>query len=460
MTLRDYCNLRDWGVGVCGRHPFNGNIPEKDVEAFARLAMLGDLTGAGHDVDPELGGAFLALGGKNKELQAALKQAGIKSLAPEEGFRVYNYGGFGVHRRGDWMITLKGYNSDVWSTEIYAADNRFGRYISYGSAQLIGSGGAEASGYVQDGWDWNRYPGVTSIHLPFEKLESPLPGTLMEKNTSRFPGVSSLEGMNGCLAFTYTERDRVNFCSGATATKSVFCFDNRIIHIGTGITNDSSYPTETTIYQLKLDEKTEEVDVADTKGNVYIIRNGYGVTVEKKSQTSPSDTKKKTGTGNFITAYIDHGTSPQNASYEYLMLVRPSSKDEGRFAKKLPYTVIQADNHAHVVRDDITGITAYISYGGYASEETLVAGSEPETIVMERTRDDGKVVMSVCTPDLGITEKGYTTTQQSQKKVILKGTWSLSSPSENVDLIIEDGNTVISAICLHGQPVEFTLNNN
>lgn len=485
MTLRDYCNLRDWGVGVCGRHPFNGNIPEKDVEAFARLAMLGDLTGAGHDVDPELGGAFLALGGKNKELQAALKQAGIKSLAPEEGFRVYNYGGFGVHRRGDWMITLKGYNSDVWSTEIYAADNRFGRYISYGSAQLIGSGGAEASGYVQDGWDWNRYPGVTSIHLPFEKLESPLPGTLMERNTSRFPGVSSLEGMNGCLAFTYTERDRVNFCAGATATKSVFCFDNRIIHIGTGITNDSSYPTETTIYQLKLDEKTEEVDVADvyaesfpfsyrhmkdgmlnltdTKGNVYIIRNGYGVTVEKKSQTSPSDTKKKTGTGNFITAYIDHGTSPQNASYEYLMLVRPSSKDEGRFAKKLPYTVIQADNQAHVVRDDITGITAYISYGGYASAETLVAGAEPETIVMERTRDDGKVVMSVCTPDLGITEKGYTTTQQSQKilkKVILKGTWSLSSPSENVDLIIEDGNTVISAICLHGQPVEFTLNNN
>ena len=116
-----------------------------------------------------------------------------------------------------------------------------------------------------------------------------------------------------------------------------------------------------------------------------------------------------------------------------------------------------------MVRDDITGITAYISYGGYASAETLVAGAEPETIVMERTRDDGKVVMSVCTPDLGITEKEYTTTQQSQKilkKVILKGTWSLSSPSENVDLIIEDGNTVISAICLHGQPVEFTLNNN
>ena len=485
MTLRDYCNLRDWGVGVCGRHPFNGAIPERDVEAYARLAMLGDLTGSGSSVDPELAGAFIALGGKDKNINAALKQAGAKVLAHKDGFRVYNYGAFGIHRRGDWMITLKGYNSDVWSTEIYAADNRFGRYISYGSAQFISAEGAEASGYTQEGWDWNRYPGVTSIHLPFEKLDSPIPGTLMERNDSRFPGVSSLEGMNGCLAFTYVEKDRVNFCAGATATKSVFCFDNRIVHIGTGITNNSTYPTETTIYQLKLDEKTEEVDIndvyaetfpfsyrhskdgqvnlTDTKGNVYIIKNGYGLTVEKKAQTSPSNTKKKTGNGNFITAYLDHGASPQNASYEYLMLIRPNSKEEGKYTKKPPYSVIQADAAAHVVKDDVTGITAYISYGEYASEKTLLAASAPETIVMERTRQDGTVVMSVCSPDLGITQKGYTTTQPSQvivKTVTLNGNWSLAENNDKVVLDNEGGKTVVSASCQHGQPVEFILKQN
>jgi chondroitin-sulfate-ABC endolyase/exolyase len=316
-------------------------------------------------------------------------------------------------------------------------------------------------------------------------LESPLPGTLMERNDSRFPGVSSLEGKNGCLAFTYVEKDRKNFCAGATATKSVFCFDNRIVHIGTGITNNSPYPTETTIYQLKLEDKTEEVDVGDvyaetfpfsykvmedgkinltdTKGNIYILRNGYGLTVEKKAQTSPSDTKKKTGTNNFITAFIDHGASPQNASYEYLMLVRPTSKEEGKYTKKLPYTVIQADDNAHVVKDEITGITAYISYQGYASGTTLLAQSEPETIVMERTKEDGNVVMSICTPDLGITEKGYTTTQPSQplaKRVVLNGNWSLTEPSDNVKVSHEGGNTVIVATCQHGQPVEFNLKNN
>ena len=435
-------------------------------------------------VYPDLAGAYIYLQGKHKDIQAQFKKEGVKAEGPSEGFRVYNYGGFGIHRRGDWMLTLKGFNSDVWGSEIYAADNRFGRYLSYGSAQLIGNQGAEESGYTQVGWDWNRYPGVTSVHLPFDILENPRKGTLMERNSSRFPGVSSLEGMNGCLAFTYVERDEVNFCAGATATKSVFCFDNRIVHIGTGITNTSSYPTETTIYQLKLKEKTEVVDIddvyaeqfpfsykhmkqgqtnlTDTKGNLYIIKDGYGLTVEKKTQTSPSDTKKKTGTGEFVTAYLDHGVSPKEASYEYLMVVGATSKEEGKYTKKLPYAVLQADNSAHVVKDDITGITAYISYKGYSSDKTILAAASGEVIVMERTKEDGTVVMSVCTPDLGITIKGYTTKQASQplvKEVTLNGKWHLKQNYSNVKVKVEGDNTVVSATCIHGQPVEFELNN-
>jgi len=82
------------------------------------------------------------------------------------------------------MVTLKGYNTDVWCSEIYTKDNRYGRYQSYGSVQILASGrpvNSFASGFVEDGWDWNRVPGTTTIHLPLEKLENPLPGTLMEK---------------------------------------------------------------------------------------------------------------------------------------------------------------------------------------------------------------------------------------------------------------------------------------
>lgn len=77
------------------------------------------------------------------------------------------------------MVTLKGYTTDVWGSEIYRKDNRYGRYQSYGSVQIMGYPSRLASGYDENGWDWNRLPGTTTIHLPFELLDSPLPGTTM-----------------------------------------------------------------------------------------------------------------------------------------------------------------------------------------------------------------------------------------------------------------------------------------
>ena len=38
------------------------------------------------------------------------------------------------------MITLKGYNTDVWGAEIYQKDNRYGRYQSYGAVLIMGNG--------------------------------------------------------------------------------------------------------------------------------------------------------------------------------------------------------------------------------------------------------------------------------------------------------------------------------
>ena len=78
LTMDDYTNLCDWGIGVCGRHPFDGSIPNADILAYGRLALLGDLTGSGQEVDHELGGAYLNLGGKDKTVTARLKAAGVK----------------------------------------------------------------------------------------------------------------------------------------------------------------------------------------------------------------------------------------------------------------------------------------------------------------------------------------------------------------------------------------------
>ena len=96
----------------------------------------------------------------------------------------------------------------------------------------------------------------------------------------------------------------------------------------------------------------------------------------------------------------------------------------------------------------------------YNSTSTLLNTADAETIVMERTREDGNVVMSICTPDLGITEKGYTTSQTSQvlkKTVQLNGEYKLAGECKDVELTVSGGKTIITASCCHGQPVEFVL---
>ena len=112
------------------------------------------------------------------------------------------------------------------------------------------------------------------------------------------------------------------------------------------------------------------------------------------------------------------------------------------------------------MNDDITGITAYISYKGYSSDKTIAADIPAETIVMERTKEDGSIVMSVCCPDLGIELKGYTTVNPSQERVrevTLNGIWKLKGGSSNATIRHEEGRSIVTTKGIHGQPVEFEM---
>ena len=79
---------------------------------------------------------------------------------------------------------------------------------------------------------------------------------------------------------------------------------------------------------------------------------------------------------------------------------------------------------------------------------------------MERKKEDGTVVMSICTPDLGIVKKGYTTSERSNiivKEVLLDGKYSLAQENGAVSLEDKDGRTLVRANCVDGRPVEFLI---
>ncbi len=472
IAMRNYCNLYEWGIGISGRHPFGGKMGSDDIEAFANIALSGDLSGQGNTFDRGLAADYLRLVRNGDTPNARFfKKEGIKTAQAPQGFFVYNYGSAGIFRRADWMVTLKGYTTDVWGSEIYVKDNRYGRYQSYGSVQIMGKGNPVSragSGFVQEGWDWNRLPGTTTIHLPFELLDSPLKGTTMAHSKENFSGSSSLDGKNGMFAMKLMERGYENFTPDFVARKSVFCFDNRMICMGTGIANSNAdYPTETTLFQTKYNGKDSKVGddnywLHDGYDNYYHVVDG-NVRTQVAEQESRHEKTRAVTKGTFSSAWIEHGKAPKDGAYEYMVLIQPSDSDLDELRKAPAYEVLQRDQTAHVVYDKKTGITAYAAFETYQPEsDKLIASIPAETMVMYAKESAKGIRLSICDPNLNIKEKAYTTKEPSRpirKEIRLKGHWTLTSPMENVQLKPQGENTVLTVTCQHGQPVEILMDN-
>lgn len=476
VAMRNYCNLYEWGIGISGRHPFGGKMGSDDIEAFANIALSGDLSGQGDSFDRCLAADYLRLLHDGDTPKARFfKKEGIKPARAPQGFFVYNYGSTGIFRRADWMVTLKGYTTDVWGAEIYAKDNRYGRYQSYGSVQIMGKGNPVSragSGFVQEGWDWNRLPGTTTIHLPFELLDSPLKGTTMARSKENFSGSSSLKGENGMFAIKLTERDYENFTPDFVARKSVFCFDNRLICLGTDIANSNTdYPTETTLFQTKYNGKDPKVGdsdywLHDGYDNYYHVVDGM-VRWQVAEQESRHEKTRAVTKGKFSSAWIEHGKAPKDGTYEYMVLIQPSASELNELQKTPAYEVLQRDQTAHIVYDKTSGITAYAAFETCRPANNKYIASIPaETMVMHCKEGNEQLRLSVCDPNLNICEKTYTTKEPSRpitKKVVLKGHWEIVGLSTNGNMedkpvvSYEEDNTVLTVICRDGQPVELLM---
>lgn len=483
ISMRNYCNIYEWGIGISGRHPFGGSMKENDVAAFAYLALAGDLSGESNTFDHHLAADYMRLCNNDTPEAIYFRKEGITPAKAPQGFFVYNYGSAGIFRRNDWMVTLKGYTTDVWGSEIYRKDNRYGRYQSYGSVQIMGYPSRKASGFDENGWDWNRLPGTTTIHLPFDLLDSPLPGTTMAHSKENFSGSSSLEGKNGMFAMKLMERNLKNFTPDFVARKSVFCFNNRMICLGTGISNsNASFPTETTLFQstfqkgksdIYVDGKLKNVPfhqelndgkrhcIQDGYNNYYLV-NGDNVQIQIARQDSHHEKNRAKTQGTFASAYINHGAAPQNAGYEYMVLIQPSPKELDAARRKAPYQILHKDSIAHVVIDKQTGITAYAAFETYLPQKDELFLSIPaETMVMQK-QSGSNLLLSVCDPNLNISEKAFTTKEPSrpiEKKLILKGQWKCKTLQEDVTVEVGQTETVLTVTCRHGQPIEFILLN-
>lgn len=180
-------------------------------------------------------------------------------------------------------------------------------------------------------------------------------------------------------------------------------------------------------------------------------------------QESRHEKTKEITYGNFSSAWINHGFAPQDSTYEYLVWIQPTEQEQKEVSPLDTYKVIQADNKAHIVYDIPTGIKAYSAFDTIRlKEDSLFLKIPAETMVMYKVVN-GKVLVSICDPNLNIQEKTYTTKSPSRpvsKQFILCQQWVLASENPNVHIEHTNNQTQLNVVCQHGRPVEFYLKKN
>jgi hypothetical protein len=439
LTQRLMCNKYHAPLGVSGRMPFGGAVLNDLTSAYAYAALASD------PPDRQMAAAAMRLWAPDSPLfadrylnrnsdsimyQKSIGEAQVmidlakRGIAPEpapEGNWSKPYGALLIHRRDEWMVAVKGWSQYVWDVEQHADENVFGRYISYGTVQVLATGDPvtrEASGLVEAGLDWNRIPGATAIHLPLESLRAKGRSEARQFSDETFVGGLSHRQHHGLFAMKLhdTQHD-----PSFRARKSVHLFDDLIVCLGSNIENaNSDSRTETTLFQCVLPTRDtpiaindEEINAVpfekqlhglarllDPAGNGYVVPDARGVCVLRRHQMSIASDGKTNTEGDWASAWFDHGCAPRAAGYEYAVVVQPSLERLAKLAESPPWKVLQKDHSAHVLQHAPTGVVAYAIFEKADDlPEGPLLGTHQPCLVMVGEKP-GRLLLSVADPDL------------------------------------------------------------
>lgn len=509
LSMRIYSNRYHWLVSMSSRHPKGeGEMSQiSNLEPFYYMALAGSPDET-ENVDREMAEAFLRLAEFADFPKAQeLLQMGFRAERDPQGHYSMNYACASIHRRDHWMAGVRGHSRYLWGNETYVSNNLYGRYITYGHLQILGSGtpvNNKDSGFSHDGWDWNSFPGTTAVVLPWDELRADVRvvddtagAEEMLLSDEAFAGGISMEDCQG--AFAMKLHGHGKYDGSFRARKSWFFFDNRIVCLGSDIeAGRDGYPVKTTLFQHCLPDQGSLADTLSTRpcfsgdtgeenglwledpsGNRYYIPGGQHVTVTNSMQESRAQNTGAPTKGAFAKAWIDHGNAPKGGTYRYLVLVQPKESTVQDWENS--YRILQADRYLHEVRDEINGILAYVFFeagNAVSGGGGQVLCVDSPCLVMEQ-KDNKGLVLSVCDPDLRLYEgveadqlnpdgsqkevslysRSWTKTDSRGKdvSVMLKGRWKSADSREDLRLEYADGNTRCVISCIHGRTVQLGL---
>lgn len=510
MMMHQYTNPLYWPLSVSGRHPGEGKIA---AEPYAYMAMAG-----GNKLfDTSMAAIYLQILSGNYKTAFA-KDFTANGISPADfssGHWDINYGLLSIHRRDNWLLTVRGHNRYFVTHESYPGANMYGRYLTYGNLELFYPNNTENNGsyFKDEGWDWNNIPGTTTLHVPIEKLKANI------INADDFSGVEEMLltdevfaggthlGNQGIYAMKLHGSDKYDMGS-FRANKSWFMFDSLIVCLGSNITNAiKDYSTQTTLFQNFLTDTLKPVQIlnktitdfpfeqkwtsfshlfiADNRKTGYYLPKAENVRLTKTLQKSRNQKDSKNTEGAFAKLIIDHGNAPANASYEYAMLINTDSNQMKQFVSSMSsaqpvYKILQRDSLAHIVYYAPQQLTGCILFAKEKPTNDSLILSNNRPCLMMYQQAPNEISLAVADPDLGFYEgpddtpllpdgnrkevsiyskKWYATeAKPSIVKLVLKGKWKLKGINESAAITFDKkGNSILQVRCKYGEASQVKL---
>lgn len=501
-TACDY----DLPYGVRGRFPTKSNTLVEILGAYAFFTLCGDKDMSEKFLylwkpdDTEISYTFKRWTnsinytntlGELVIFEDAFKTAtenGYTEKAPQEKTFVKPYGGYMIHRKDNWMLSVKGFSKYVWD---YESDNgyKMGRYNGYGSTFIFTDDNNSDDLDFNSGWNWTRWPGTTTIAVSNDELIKKYKQSRNFSNDAFLGGVSN--GNNGVYSMSMQDR---TFDKSFKAKKSWFCFGDEIVCLGSGIENaDKVNDTQTTLFQTPANSQNQPLYtsfengkaaafpsafngadgksewILDTASNGYIIPNSSELKVEYNVQESVDLSGKRKTSGNYATAYFNHGKAPENANYQYVIVPQTTVQELEQKTADLSYEVVKQDDFAHIVNykdGQKIGYSVFNSETDDFKVGALKSVSAP-CVVMEEKNSPSEMYLTVSDPDLRVVD---TATQKltyetevipSQEKtlcVTLDGLWNVeNNDSVLVQRNLQDNTTTLSMSCSDGEQYALKL---
>lgn len=243
---------------------------------------------------------------------------------------------FSIHRRKNWMATLKMSSTRMLGTEGADFQNALGLHQGDGTL-LLYHDGKEYEDIVPF-WNWHRLPGTTCD----QGLKSLLPLPRRQNyGGTNFSGVLGTKAQ-GVSAMIY-KRDSLK------ANKTYFFLKDKVICLGAGISGKSNEDVYTSIQQSHLignvfsNETLLNEGAFNLNTNITIWHDNFGYQIMgdaickfgrvegnwKYAHPSRGDAPE---TGHTFNLYVNHGQSPKGQQYSYSIYPDVSRSS---FAKKI-----------------------------------------------------------------------------------------------------------------------------